>query len=187
MPASADHHVELRPFLAEHLPLVQPWFEHPEVRHRLGGPEWPERSLHLQERDPDDDEFRGMRVLRSHTWLAWAYDEPVGYLGGEVYDRWTTYDGSDPDRPRVTHAEPGPAMGSAYVVDPARWRRGFGVALLRAWLVHPVVADVRVFVLGIDHDNPASSGCAVAAGFVPDSPVADWEGIVHHVLRRPGR
>ena len=183
MPATADRHVELRPFLAEHLPLVQPWFENPEVRHRLGGPEWPERALRLQA-DQDDDEFRGMRVLRSHTWLAWSHDEPVRYLGGEVYDRWTTYDGSDADHPEVTGSEPGPAMGSAYVVDPARWRRGFGVAVLRAWVEAPEVADVRVFALGIEHDNLASTRCALAAGFVPDPPEPDWEGIVHHLLRR---
>ncbi len=139
------------------------------MRHRLGGPEWPERALQLQAAE-DDDEFRGMRVLRSHTWLAWSHDEPVGYLGGEVYDRWTTYDGSDPDHPVVTGSEPGPAMGSAYVVDPARWRRGFGVAVLRAWVEAPEVADVRVFALGIEHDNLASTRCALAAGFVPDPP-----------------
>ena len=52
----------LEPFGAEHLPLVQPWFEHPEVNRRLGGPEWPARGLTLAE--PDDEEFRGMRVLR---------------------------------------------------------------------------------------------------------------------------
>jgi hypothetical protein len=56
--------------------------------------------------------------------------------------------------------------------------------MLRAWLGHPEVADVHVFALGIDHDNPASSRCALAVGFVPDPPEPDWEGIVHHLLRR---
>ena len=47
-----------------------------------------------------------MRVLRAHTWLATYDGEPVGYLGGEVYDRWTVWDGQ-----QVTASEPGPAMG----------------------------------------------------------------------------
>ena len=176
--------VQLRPFAAAQLPLVRPWFEHAEVRRRLGGPDWPARSLRLDERDPAGEEFRGCRVLRAHTWLAWHGESPVGYLGGEVYDRWARWDGSDPGRPVVSHAEAGPAMGSAYVVDPARWRQGYGVAMLRAWLAAPQVADVRVFVLGIDDDNVASRRCAVRAGFVADPPEPDWEDIVHHLFRR---
>jgi RimJ/RimL family protein N-acetyltransferase len=176
--------VVLRRFERAHLARVQPWFEDPEVRLRLGGPEWPARALELHSREAEGEEFRGRRVLRNHTWLAWDEDVPVGYLGGEVYDRWARYDGSDPERPRVSQAEPGPAMGSAYVVDPARWRRGYGAAMLRAWVAHPEVADVRLFALGIDADNDASRRCAEAAGFVPDSPLPDWEGTVHHLLRR---
>ena len=175
--------VELRAFEAAHLALVQPWFEHAEVRLRLGGPEWPGRAL-LPEPDVLDEEFRGRRVLRTHTWLAWDADVPVGHLGGEVYDRWVRYDGSDPDRPLISGVEPGPAMGSAYVVDPTRWRCGYGAAMLRAWVGSPQVADVRVFALGIDSDNPASIRCAQAAGFVADSLEPDWEGTVHHLLRR---
>ncbi len=167
----------LEPFGAEHLPLVQPWFEHDEVRHRLGGPDWPARALTVA--DPDDDEFRGMRVLRSHTWLARLAGEPVGYLGGEVYDRWTVWDGQ-----QVTAWEPGPAMGAAYVVDPSRWREGLGSALLRTWVEAPEVAEVDVFALGVDHDNVASRRCAESAGFRADDDVPDWEGIVYLTRRR---
>ena len=170
--------LELETFTAEHLPLVQPWFEHPEVDLRLGGPEWPARGLVLAE-SQDDEEFRGMRVLRSHTWLATYDGEPVGYVGGEVYDRWTVWDGQ-----QVLAWEPGPAMGSAYVVDPSRWRHGFGRALLRAWVDAPEVADVEVFALGIEHDNEASRRCALSAGFRADDEVPDWEEIVYFTRRR---
>ena len=169
--------LELEPFRAEHLPLVQPWFEHPAVRHRLGGPDWPGRALAVAA-GPDDEEFRGRRVLRTHTWLARHDGEPVGYLGGDVYDRWTVWDGS-----RVTAWEPGPAMGSAYVVDPGRWREGLGTAMLRAWVEAPEVEDVHVFALGIDHDNVASRRCSESAGFRAEDDVPDWEGIVYFTLR----
>jgi RimJ/RimL family protein N-acetyltransferase len=168
----------LEPFGAEHLPLVQPWFEHDEVSRRLGGPDWPVRALAVADSD-DDAEFRGRRVLRTHTWLARHEGEPVGYLGGEVYDRWTIWDGQ-----RVIASEPGPAMGAAYVVAPTRWREGLGSALLRSWVVAPEVADVRVFVLGIDTDNVASHRCAESAGFRADDDVPDWEDIVHVTRRR---
>lgn len=176
--------IELRPFEAQHLPLVLPWFDDPEVELRLGGRDWPARALRLQERALAGEEFRGRRVLREHTWLAWHRSVPVGYLGGEVYDRWCRWDGSDPERPVVSHVEAGPAMGAAYVVDPGRWRQGYGVAMLRTWLRDPEVADVRVFALGIDDDNLASRRCAVRAGFVADPPATDWEGMVHHLFRR---
>ena len=176
--------VRLRPFEVAHLPLVQPWFEDPEVRLRLGGPDWPARALRLRARDAEGEEFRGRQVLRRHSWLAWDAHAPVGYLGGTVYDRWVRWDGSDPERPVLSHAEPGPSMSAAYVVAPARWRQGYGVAMLRAWLAEQAVADVRVLHLGIDADNPASSHCARRAGFVRDPPEPDWEGTVHHLRRR---
>ena len=137
--------VRLRPFAEEQLPLVTPWFTDPEVRLRLGGPDWPRRSLELQARElGPDEEFRGAQVLRLHTWLAWDGDRPVALLGGEVYDRWTTWDGSEESGPRVVRSETGPAMGAAYVVDPGLWRQGYGLATLRAWQEAPETADVRV-------------------------------------------
>lgn len=178
--------VRLVPFTVDALPLVQPWFRHPEVDRRLGGPEWPARQLRLMTEKPGG-EFRGRRVLRTHTWLALdETDDPVAQIGGDVYDCWTRYLGEGPDGPIIDGREPGPAMGLAYVVDPARWRRGYGTAALRAVTASPEVADVRLFVAGIDADNTASSRCARSAGMAPDDPRPDWEDTVHHILRRPG-
>jgi RimJ/RimL family protein N-acetyltransferase len=109
----------------------------------------------------------------------------VGKVGGDVYDRWTRYDGSRPrQEPVVTAVEAGPAMGLAYVVDPARCRQGIGRAMLRAVVRHPAVADVRVIAAGIDADNQASRRCAAAAGSTPDVDEPDWEDTVYHLLRR---
>lgn len=174
----------MRPFVAEELPLVRTWFEHIEVRRRLGGPEWPARALELLRETSDGDEFRGARVLRGHHWLAWLGAEPVGYLGGDVYDRWCEWDGSDPDHPRVGRAESGPAMSAAYVVAPEHWRRGHGTALLRAWLTAAETTDVRVFELGVEADNQASLRCAAKAGFEAASAEPDWEGTLHLLVRR---
>lgn len=127
-----------------------------------------------------------MRVLRVHSWVALdPTGAPVAKVGGDVYDRWTRYDASDPDHPVVTQVEPGPAMGLAYVVAPDCWRQGFGTATLRAAVQHPNVANVRLFAAGIDADNTASLRCASAAGFAPDVTEPDWEGIVYYLLRRP--
>lgn len=177
--------VDLVQFTVGLLPSVQPWFEHPEVRRRLGGPEWPARELRLVV-SRLGEEYRGRGVVRSHSWV--AMDDagvPVGKVGGDVYDRWTRYDGSQLlEEPVVSAVEAGPAMGLAYVVDPARWRHGIGRAMLRAVVGHPDVADVRLFAAGIDADNQASRRCAVAAGFAPDVEAPDWEDTVYHLMRR---
>jgi RimJ/RimL family protein N-acetyltransferase len=178
------HRLRLVPFTEANVHLVRPWFEHPEVRHRLGGPEWPERELRLM-RGKSGGEFRGRTVLRVHSWLV-ADEEGavIAKIGGDVYDRWTVYDGEGPDGPRIRRTEPGPAMGLAYVVEPTRWGQGIGPAALRAVVGSPEVADVRLFVAGIDADNTASRRCALAAGFRPDDPEPDWEETVYHLLRR---
>ncbi|WP_250002657.1 GNAT family N-acetyltransferase [Actinoplanes sp. M2I2] len=154
--------VTLVPFTAE---LVQVWFTDTEVGRWLGGPDWPARALRLRGHGIGEI-YRGRRVLRDHTWVALdSHGDPVALTGGDVYD-------------------PGPELGLAYVVDPARWRQGYGTATLLALIEHPAVADVAVFTAGIEPANVASSRCAAAAGFRPDDPEPDFEGIVHHVLRR---
>ncbi|GIF20148.1 RimJ/RimL family protein N-acetyltransferase [Actinoplanes tereljensis] len=171
--------VVLRPFDTSLLSLVQPWFHHPEVNRWLGGPSWP-----VPRADHSDELFRGLRVLRSHTWVAFDRDgTAVGYIGGEVYDRWCRYS-EGPDGPVVDKIEPGPAMGFAYVVDPRRWRQGFGVAILRACMDAPEVADVVLFAAGIEPGNVASVRCAIAAGLLPESASPDWEDMIYHVRRR---
>ncbi len=166
------------------LPAVQPWFRNPEVRRRLGGPEWPERELRLAA-ELDDAPFRGREVLRTHSWVGLDdTGEVVAKIGGDVYDRWTRYDGSVPEAPVISAVEPGPAMGISYVVAPDRWRQGIGRATMRALVEHPELADVRVFAAGIDVDNISSRSCAASAGFAPQSEEADWEGTIYYLLRR---
>ena len=174
----------LAPFTAARLPEVQPWFEHPEVRRWLGGPEWPARGLSLLD-EGLGEMFRGRRVLRTHSWVALDRDRRVvAHVGGEVYDRWCRYR-ETPDGPVITGAEPGPAMGLAYVVDPRRWGGGAGRGTLAAVVAEPAVADVVVFAAGIEPGNVASVRCATAAGFAPDDPEPDFEGIVYYLWRRP--
>jgi len=179
----AGARVTLVTFSQAWLDQVRPWFRHREVDRWLGGPEWPERALRLQGTGLGEV-YRGLRVLRSYSWV--TLDEAgtaVGLIGGEVYDPWCRYTEAS-GGPVVDEIEDGPAMSLAYVVDPRRWRQGFGVAALRAVVGAPEVADVVLFAAGVEDGNLASSRCAISAGFVPQSAEPDWEGIVHHILRR---
>ena len=171
--------IRLVSFEPELLPQVLPWFDHPEVRRRLGGRSWPERELALRQ-IAWTEQFRGRRVLRAHSWVALADDgAPVAQVGGDVYDRWTLW---DPATEQVTATFAGRAMGAAYVVDPHRWGQGFGSATVRALVGADELADVEQFVLGIEPDNAASLGVARSAGFTPLTDQPDAEDMVY--LRR---
>ena len=173
--------IRLVPFEPEHLPRVLPWFDHPEVRRRLGGRSWPARELTLRNA-ARGEEFRGRRVLRSHTFVALDGDgAPVAQIGGDVYDRWTLW---DPATDRVTWTAELRTMGAAYVVDPQRWGRGHGRATLRAFVGAAELADVEQFVLGIEPDNAASLGVARSAGFSPLTTEPGAEDMVYLRLLR---
>jgi RimJ/RimL family protein N-acetyltransferase len=174
--------VVLSPFTEDLLTVVQPWFRHPEVARWLGGPDWPARALELQDSGIGET-FRGRQVLRTHSWVAFdSSGDAIAQVGGEVYDRWCRY-AETPDGPVIDAVEPGPAMGLAYVVDPRRWRQGFGTAALLAAIHAPEVADVVLFAAGIEPDNVPSARCAAAAGLTPDTALPDWEGMIYHIRR----
>lgn len=158
--------MELRPLTEEWAGRIEHWFDHPEVDRRLGPRSWIHRAVRLLD-VPPGEEFRGRKVLRAHGWVALDDGVPVAHVGGDVYDRWT--DGP----PAVT-------SGLGYVVDPARWRRGYGRAALLAALGHPDLADVEQFYCGVDADNLASRKCALAAGFELVDPVPDDEDMLYY-------
>ena len=173
--------VTLVPFEPEHLLAVQPWFDDPETRRRLGGREWPTRELALRG-TRWTEEFRGRRVLRSCTFVALDDDGVlVAQIGGDVYDRWTVW---DPVAERVLGTDERRTMGAAYVVAPSRRGRGVGAATLRALVAEPGTADVEQFVLGIEPDNTASLRAAAAAGFTPRTCAPDAEDMLYLHLRR---
>jgi RimJ/RimL family protein N-acetyltransferase len=173
--------LRLVPFEPELLLRVLPWFDHPVVQRRLGGRSWPERELALRNA-ARGEQFRGRTVLRAHSFVALdPGGAPVAQIGGDVYDRWTQW---DPAAGRVIRTDQRRTMGAAYVVDPARWRRGYGTATLRALTTATALADVEQFVLGIEPDNTASLRTAAAAGFCPLTTEPDAEAMLYlHLVR----
>ncbi len=75
-----------------------------------------------------------------------------------------------------------PSMGFALVVDPARRRRGSGVATIRAVVEHLDVAHVRLFFGSVEADNIASIRCLAKAGFLLRSEEPDFDGMLHYSL-----
>ena len=78
--------------------------------------------------------------------------------------------------------EPSGAM--AYVIDPARRRRGYGRDMVRTMMAIPALEHVSLFAAGIEPENTASVRCLLSAGFQPLDPISDFEGIVYYARRR---
>jgi GNAT superfamily N-acetyltransferase len=124
--------VRLEPFGPDDVDRIEAWFDDPETRTRLGGRGWIRRAPSFLT-ITIGEEFRGRIVTGRRMWLAIDdRDVPVAFVDAELYDRYAAWDGSDPDEPMISDAIESPAVGLALVVDPARRRRGWGVATLRA-------------------------------------------------------
>jgi RimJ/RimL family protein N-acetyltransferase len=173
--------VRLRPFEREQLPQVEPWFEDPDTRRRLGGPGWPRLVLDLADRPLG--EFRGAIETGRYRWLAWDGDEPIGYIDCGTTDRWTTWEGG-PNGRGVIATIPVASGNLAYVVDPAVRRRGYSTTMIATLLTLPDLAHIELFAAGVEPDNAGSVGCLRAADFEALDPEPDWEGIVYYVKRR---
>lgn len=172
-----DTALRLEPLTTAGADAIEGWFDHPEVRRRLGGREWIHREVRLIEQRPGE-EFRGMVTLRDYGWVVVdQHDRLVAFAGGSIYDRWLHFPTQDATEPDLVDERR--SMGLTYVVDPARWGQGCGRRALRAVTAHPGVADVEVFYCGIDADNLASRRSCLAAGFAVVDPVPDWENTLY--------
>ena len=171
-------------FTAEEVRRLEPWFDDLETQRRLGGRDWIRREPSLLGLTVGG-EFRGKNVIDRRMWL--SLDElggPIAFVDGEMYDRYATWDGSDWDHPVVSDVVEAPSMGLTLVVDPARRRRGYGSATLRAIVEHPDVSHIQLFFGGVEQDNVASIACLTRAGFHLRSPEPDFEGMLFYSLER---
>jgi RimJ/RimL family protein N-acetyltransferase len=153
--------IELRPFTADLLAAVAPWFDDAETARWLGGRDWPENLLRLIADPPQ--EHRGSTVREHAGWVATLGGEPVALIDTEVYADGTA--------------------ALSLVVAPARRRRGAGAASLAA--IGELLASRGVVALvgGVEQHNEASHRCVRAAGFVAVADDPDEEGFINYVLR----
>ena len=176
--------VGLVPFAPEHLATLEPWFDDPETRLRLGDRSWIRRALRLLA-DPPEGEFRGKNVTGRHMWVSLDQSGAlVGYVDGETYDRYAKWDGEGPEGAIISDLVPVPSMGLTWVIDPKKRKQGFCVATIRAVLAHPDLLRIRLFFAEIDSDHVASARCAERAGFTRRYAEPDFERMLHFTLER---
>lgn len=176
--------VSLRPLTRADLPVIHPWFEDPDTRMFLGGPDWPltmlEHSAHAV-----GTMFRGARQTSAHHYLALSAGTPVGYIDCGTFDRRAVYAGQGPEGPIITERIDVVTGSIAFVIDPALRGRGLGRAMIAALIERRELRLVELFEAGVDPENTAARGCLQAAGFQLRSDRPDFEGMLYyHAWRR---
>jgi RimJ/RimL family protein N-acetyltransferase len=175
--------LQLRPFEASELHVVEPWFNDAETQRWLGGSGWPRQMLDLMTHPLG--EYRGARETGRYRWLAWEHATAVGYIDCGTYDCWTTWEGGESGR-GVISVIPVPSASITYVVDPSLRVRGHCTHMIVELLRQPELAEIGLFAAGVEPDNFASIGCLASAGFEPLDAEPDWEGIVYYLKRKTG-
>jgi GNAT superfamily N-acetyltransferase len=176
--------VSLRPLTRTDLAAITPWFENPDRRRYLGGPDWPAAMLDHGERAVGET-FRGAVQTAAHHYLAELDGRAVGYIDCGTFDRATVYGGEGPDGPVVTESIEVTTGSIAFAVDPAVRRRGIGRATITALLALPELAFVELFEAGVALENVACRRCLERAGFCARSPKPDYEGMLYYRAARP--
>lgn len=175
--------VSLRPLTRSDLAATNRWFEDPETRRYLGGPDWPAAMLEHSERAVGET-FRGAVQTAAHHYLAEVNGRAVGYIDCGTFDRATVYGGEGSDGPIITEAIQVATGSIAFAVDPALRRRGVGQAMIAALLARPELAAVELFEAGVEPENLACRRCLERAGFCLRSPEPDCEGMLYYRAAR---
>jgi RimJ/RimL family protein N-acetyltransferase len=168
--------VGLRPLTRTDLAAIAPWFEDPDTRRYLGGPDWPAAMLDHGERAVGET-FRGAVQTAAHHYLAEVDGRAVGYIDCGTFDRATVYGG---EGPVITESIEVTTGSIAFAVDPALRRRGVGRVMIAALLARPELAFVELFEAGVEPENVACRRCLEGAGFCVRSPEPDCEGMLYY-------
>lgn len=171
--------IVLRPLTRTDLATITPWFEDPDTRRSLGGPQWPAAMLAHGERSVGTT-FRGARQTGAYHYLALAAGVPVGYIDCGTFDRCAVYGGEGPDGPIILETIEVVTGSIAFVIDPARRRQRLATNMIQALTHHPDLTAVELFEAGVEPDNHASRGALAAAGFHLQSPVPDCEEMLYY-------
>lgn len=182
----SDPIVTLRPLARNELAAVTPFFEDPDTRRYLGGPDWPVAMLDHAGRAIGMT-FRGAVQTGAHHYLAELDGRAVGYVDCGTFDRATVYGGEGPDGPIITESIEVATGSIAFAVDPALRRRGVGRVMITAMLARPELAFVELFEAGVEPENVACRRCLERAGFYVRSLEPDYEGMLSYRARRPVR
>jgi ribosomal protein S18 acetylase RimI-like enzyme len=142
--------VELRPFVAGDLPLVEPWFDDPETRRRLGGRDWPRGLVALVATPPPG--------TRHTTSVAFVDGGAVALVDVEI--------------------DQAGEVSFALAVAPDQRRRGIARAVVHAVADEPSTRD-RTIVAGVNQDNVASMRLLEACDFVRAGD-PDADGFVYY-------
>lgn len=163
--------LSLVPATKDDMKAVATWIGHPDILRWLGA------GFKVTTPSCDRSDLDGQRRGHVRTIQLVVRDQdraqpPVAYACAAVYGTpapGTVVGATEPEDAEYTAPFHASVM---YAVRPDRWEKRIGTALVPALLDHPDLAEVAVFLAGIDSENGGSRAVAEAAGFVaePDAP-----------------
>jgi GNAT superfamily N-acetyltransferase len=155
--------VNLQPLTRTDLAAITPWFEDPDTRRYLGGPDWP-AAMSITANAPSARCSAAVQTA-AHRYLAQLDGRAVGYIDCGTFDRATVYDGTGPDGPVITESIEVATGSIAFAVDQAFRRRGIGRVMIAALLARPELAFVELFEAGVEPENVPCRRCLERARF----------------------
>jgi len=161
------------------LAAVTPWFEDPDTRRFLGGPQWPAAMLAQGDRSVGTT-FRGARQTGAYRYLALAAGAPVGYIDCGAFDRCTVYGGEGSDGPIILETIDAVTGSIAFAIDPTRRRQRLATRMIQALTHHPDLSAVELFEAGVEPESDGSRGALEAAGFRLRTAEPDCEGMLYY-------
>lgn len=163
--------LSLIPATEDDMKGVATWIGHPDILRWLGD------TFKVTTPSRDRSELDGQRRGHVRTVQLVVRDQdpaqpPVAYACAAVYGTpapGTVVGATQPEDAEYTAPFHASVM---YAVRRDCWKHRIGTDLVPALLEHPALAEVAVFLAGIDSENGGSRKVAEAAGFVaePDAP-----------------
>lgn len=95
------------------------------------------------------------------------------------YFAWMALEGANSVGAVFMQIEPGEPQGFVVLVKPELRSQGYGRSIIRQLMAQ--AQGIGEWKVGIEPDNIASRRCHEAAGFVPQSGVADNEGFMQYI------
>jgi RimJ/RimL family protein N-acetyltransferase len=162
--------------------VIKPWFDDPDTQKWLGGRKWVDNIFRMLD-EPVGAEFRGEKKISAYAYVVYDGNEPVGFIDGEITDKWVHYGGESDGEPIYLGEIEGPALGIAFVVNAKHRSKGYGTEIIKTLIKRPEFMKVKVFGAGVEPDNIGSIKTLEVAGFKSDY-TPDFEDMLYFFYRR---
>ena len=171
-----------KPFNKETAEDIRPWFSDPDTQKWLGDSSWVDMEL-KQQSESIGTEFRGSKTIARYAWVVYDDDKAVGYIDGDIGNRYVKYGGEVDGKPVYLEVEDKLTSGIAFAISPDERGKGYASQMITQLLARTEFEKVEIFLAGVEPENVGSIKALEKAGFKSDHK-PDFEGMYYFFLRR---